>query len=115
MKAFLQRHCEACTSDEAMERTEVERFLADFDGWQLYDADGELRLQKRFSFNDFANALLFTNQIGALAEEENHHPDLLTRWGQVDVTWYTHKVNGVHVNDFICAARTDQLFELFGQ
>jgi len=115
MKTFLKRHCEACTSGEAMERTEVERFLADFDGWQLCDVDGELRLQKHFPFNDFANALLFTNQIGALAEEENHHPDLLTRWGQVEVTWYTHKVNGIHSNDFICAARTDQLFELFGQ
>ena len=55
-------------------------------------------------------ALEFTNQVGELAEQEDHHPSILTEWGRVTVTWWTHAVSGLHVNDFISAAKTDQLF-----
>jgi 4a-hydroxytetrahydrobiopterin dehydratase len=68
------------------------------------------RLQRAFKFKNFAEALQFTNQVGALAEEEGHHPALLTEWGKVTVTWWTHKIKGLHRNDFIMAAKTDELY-----
>jgi len=67
------------------------------------------RLERVFTFPDFAAALAFTNRVGATAEAEDHHPALLTEWGRVTVTWWTHSIKGLHRNDFIMAARTDAL------
>ena len=64
-----------------------------------------------FSVDDFAQALEFTNKVGELAEEEGHHPALLTEWGRTTVTWWTHKIRGLHRNDFIMAAKTDELYQ----
>jgi 4a-hydroxytetrahydrobiopterin dehydratase len=77
--------------------------------WQVIEVDGIKRLQRIFKFKNFAEALAFTNQIGALAEAEDHHPTLVTEWGKVTVTWWTHKIKGLHQNDFIMAAKTDAL------
>ena len=77
--------------------------------WNLIEVDGIKRLTRTFRFNDFREALAFTNEVGAIAEEEGHHPALLTEWGSVTVTWWTHKIRGLHVNDFIMAAKTDAL------
>ena len=71
---------------------------------------GIRRLERSFNFEDFAKALAFTNKVGELAEKEGHHPDILTEWGKVTVTWWTHKVKGLHQNDFIMAAKTDGLY-----
>jgi 4a-hydroxytetrahydrobiopterin dehydratase len=60
-------------------------------------------------FPNFTEALAFTNRVGALAEADGHHPALLTEWGRVTVTWQTHKIRGLHLNDFIMAAKTDEL------
>ncbi|MEP0825876.1 MAG: 4a-hydroxytetrahydrobiopterin dehydratase, partial [Nitrososphaera sp.] len=65
--------------------------------------------EKSFAFKDFAEALAFTNRVGAIAEQEGHHPDILTEWGKVTVSWWTHKIKGLHKNDFIMAAKTDAL------
>jgi pterin-4a-carbinolamine dehydratase len=65
--------------------------------------------ERAFEFPSFADALAFTNRVGALAEKEGHHPALLTEWGRVTVTWWTHKIRGLHRNDFIMAAKTDAL------
>ncbi|PYN58661.1 MAG: 4a-hydroxytetrahydrobiopterin dehydratase [Candidatus Rokuibacteriota bacterium] len=78
-------------------------------GWQLLDREGIARLERVFHFPSFADALAFTNRVGALAEAEGHHPALLTEWGRVTVTWWTHKIRGLHRNDFIMAAKTDGL------
>jgi len=77
--------------------------------WQVLEVDSIQRLQRVFKFKNFAEALAFTNQVGALAEAEDHHPALLTEWGKVTVTWWTHKIKGLHQNDFIMAAKTDEL------
>jgi 4a-hydroxytetrahydrobiopterin dehydratase len=77
--------------------------------WQVIEVDGIKRLQRSFKFKNFAEALAFTNQVGALAEAEDHHPTLVTEWGKVTVTWWTHKIKGLHQNDFIMAAKTDGL------
>jgi 4a-hydroxytetrahydrobiopterin dehydratase len=68
-----------------------------------------MQLEKRFEFPDFAGALAFTNKVGEIAEEEGHHPKLTTEWGSVVVTWWSHKIGGLHRNDFIMAAKTDKL------
>src|SRR5512137_2965058 len=78
--------------------------------WQIVERDGVKRLERVFKFRNFLEALSFTNKVGELAEAENHHPALLTEWGRVTVTWWTHAVRGLHRNDFIMAAKTDQTY-----
>ncbi|RMF88047.1 MAG: 4a-hydroxytetrahydrobiopterin dehydratase, partial [Nitrospirae bacterium] len=78
--------------------------------WHTETVDGVERLVRRFEFPDFAEALAFTNRVGAIAEEEGHHPALLTEYGSVTVSWWTHKIGGLHRNDFIMAAKTDRLY-----
>ncbi|MDH5233236.1 MAG: 4a-hydroxytetrahydrobiopterin dehydratase [Gammaproteobacteria bacterium] len=78
--------------------------------WQRVKIDGIDQLQREYSFADFAQALHFTNQIGDVAEREGHHPALLTEWGRVTVSWWSHKIKGLHRNDFIMAAKTDSVY-----
>lgn len=75
--------------------------------WQIHVVDGMPRLEKAFRFRNFAEALSFTNVVGELAESENHHPAILTEWGKVTISWWTHAAGGLHRNDFIMAAKTD--------
>jgi len=103
--------CEACQRGAPRVTAEESRTLhSHVPDWALVERDGIQRLERDFSFQDFVDALAFTNSVGALAEEEGHHPALLTEWGSVTVTWWTHKIRGLHQNDFIMAAKTDQLF-----
>jgi len=69
------------------------------------------RLEKVFKLKNFVQALEFTNKIGAAAEEENHHPLIITEWGKVTVQWWTYVVKGLHKNDFIMTAKTDEVYE----
>ena len=84
--------------------------VAQLPDWRTYEEDAELRLEKVFEFDDFRKALAFTNRIAQVANEEDHHPALLTEWGKVTVTWWTHKINGLHQNDFIMAAKTSKIY-----
>ena len=77
--------------------------------WTLEEHHGVPRLVRTFRLPNFRDALAFTQRIGELAEEEGHHPALLTEWGKVTVSWWTHKIRGLHRNDFIMAAKTDAL------
>ncbi len=90
---------------------EVERYHQQLPDWQIITEDGERRLRRTFKFKNFAEALDFTNRVGQAADQQNHHPALLTEWGRVTVTWWTHKVGGLHLNDFIMAAKTDKLYQ----
>jgi 4a-hydroxytetrahydrobiopterin dehydratase len=78
--------------------------------WTVVERDGIKRIERLFKFENFAEALNFTNKVGELAEAEGHHPAVLTEWGRVTVTWWTHKIKGLHQNDFIMAAKTDKLY-----
>jgi len=78
----------------------------------MVEFDTIKRLTRNYDFKNFAEAIAFTNRVGDLAESEAHHPALLTEWGRVTVSWWTHKIRGLHVNDFIMAAKTDALSEL---
>ena len=89
--------------------SEITEMIVGLPDWSVLEEDGMKRLNREFSFGDFASALEFTNRVGDLAEESNHHPRLVTEWGKVTVTWWSHGLGGVHRNDLIMAARTDQL------
>lgn len=76
------------------------------DDWEVVD---KKQLERTFKFKDFREALAFTNQVGDIAEEEGHHPVLITSWGRVKVRLYTHVIDGLHENDFILAAKIDKI------
>jgi 4a-hydroxytetrahydrobiopterin dehydratase len=77
-------------------------------GWRVVD---EHHLEKEYHFPDFRDALAFTNRIGALAEEQFHHPDIHLAWGKTRLTIWTHKIDGLTESDFVFAAKADELFE----
>ena len=109
----MQLHQRQCTKYAANESSlggsELDRLRLELPGWQLELQAEVKQLVKQFSFPDYVQAMAFTQRVGELAEAEDHHPEILTKWGKVRVTWWTHAVNGLHTNDFICAAKTDQL------
>jgi 4a-hydroxytetrahydrobiopterin dehydratase len=110
MAELRQLKCVPCRGGEpTLTETEIAEMKPQVPEWQVLEVEGEKRLQRTFKFKDFTQALAFTNQVGELAEEQDHHPALLTEWGKVTVTWWTHKIGGLHKNDFIMAAKTDQL------
>ena len=74
--------------------------------WKLVN---QHHLEREYKFKDFAQALKFTNKVGALAEHESHHPDFYLAWGQVKLTLWTHKIDGLTVNDFMFATKVNQL------
>ncbi len=102
--------CEACHRDAPRATAQEVAELGDqIPDWQLVTRDEIDRLERVFRFPDFGGAIAFTDKVGELAESEGHHPALLTEWGRVTVTWWTHKIRGLHRNDFIMAAKTDAL------
>ena len=105
---LASRHCVACRGGTPpLSEEEARAWLAGVPLWSLQE--GATRLQRRFEFKDFLQAMEFVNRVAEIAEAEGHHPALLTEWGKVTVTWWTHKIKGLHRNDFIMAAKTDPL------
>ncbi|HXZ03536.1 MAG TPA: 4a-hydroxytetrahydrobiopterin dehydratase [Ktedonobacteraceae bacterium] len=112
MTQLTQMKCVACRKGEpTVTDEEIGEFRPQVPDWSIVEVEGVKQLEKEFRFDNFVHALDFTNKIGAIAEEEGHHPALLTEWGKVTVSWWTHKIRGLHRNDFIMAARSDQVFE----
>lgn len=110
MNPLAGRTCEACRAGAPLATPEeMDQYLRQLPGWQVIEVAGVKRLEKSYAFKDFEKALQFTNAVGALAEQNNHHPAILTEWGRVTVTWWTHKIAGLHVNDFVMAAKTDNI------
>src|SRR5712692_2984059 len=110
MRVLSAERCVACRRDSPrVTEAEIAELRREVLDWQLLERDSIARLERVFHFPNFADALAFTNRVGALAEEAAHHPALLTEWGRVTVTWWTHKIRGLHRNDFIMAAKTDAL------
>lgn len=110
MTELSQASCEACRSDAPKVReAEASELLAQIPKWSLISVDGIDQLQRRFKFKNFAAAMDFANLVAAIAEEEGHHPAILVEWGKATVTWWSHSIKGLHKNDFIMAARTDNL------
>jgi len=111
MADLADQRCVPCRGGEPpMADAEIAQTKVQVPDWQVVAPDGIKRLQRTFTFRNFVQALDFTNRVGRIAEEEGHHPAILTEWGRVTVSWWTHKIRGLHRNDFIMAAKTDQLY-----
>jgi 4a-hydroxytetrahydrobiopterin dehydratase len=112
METLTQMKCVACRKGEPIVTdAEIAEFIPQVSDWELVELDEINSLRRVFAFDDFAQALDFTRRVGELAEEEGHHPALLTEWGRTTVTWWTHAIRGLHRNDFVMAAKTDGLYQ----
>jgi 4a-hydroxytetrahydrobiopterin dehydratase len=107
---LAKQSCTACRSDSPrVTEAEIQELKSQIPDWALVRRENIPRLERTFQFPDFAQALSFTNKVGALAEAEGHHPAILTEWGQVTVTLWTHAILNLHRNDFVMAAKIDAL------
>lgn len=110
MILLADKTCEACREGSPLATQEdIAKYMPQLSGWQITVIAGINHLKKTYKFINFEQALQFTNKVGAIAEQEKHHPAILTEWGKVTVTWWTHKIAGLHVNDFVMAAKTDKI------
>ena len=106
--SLTQKTCVPCQGGiPPLTADEAKGYMDQVPGWVLSD-DAD-RISKNFEFRDFVGALDFVNRVGALAEEEGHHPDIYFGWGYADITFFTHKIKGLHENDFIMAAKVNAL------
>ena len=107
--------CTPCRGDvPRLEDAEIRELMPQVPDWELVHEDGVAKLRRSYSFRNFRDALALTNRIGELAEAEGHHPTLVTEWGRVTVTWWTHKIRGLFGNDFIMAAKSDEAYRELG-
>ena len=104
------KRCVPCRGGaQPLRGVELAALLTQLGGdWRAVD---EHHLEKQYRFRDFSGALAFANEVGALADEQNHHPDLHVAWGRLGVTLWTHTIDGLAEGDFVFAAKLDQLFE----
>ncbi len=110
MAALAQMNCVSLRGTEApLNESQIYQYMPQIPEWKVKEVDGENRLERVFKFPNFGEALAFTDKVGAAAEAEDHHPLIITEWGKVTVNWWTHKIHGLHQNDFVMAAKTDQL------
>ena len=111
MPGLAEKRCVPCEGGTpALTREQAAPLLAQLKGWEIEEPAGEPpRLTRSFKFKDFLTAVAFVNDITPVAEVEGHHPDLYVRWGEVRVYLWTHAANGLTENDFILAAKIDEL------
>jgi 4a-hydroxytetrahydrobiopterin dehydratase len=111
MSELSASQCEACRADAPrVTEAEIEELTPQIPDWSLIEIEGVKQLKRIYEFKNFVEALAFTDQVGQLAESEGHHPAILTEWGRVTLRWWTHKIKGLHRNDFIMAAKSDVLY-----
>jgi 4a-hydroxytetrahydrobiopterin dehydratase len=110
MSNLSQLKCVACRGGEpALTDAQTSNLQPQVPEWQIKEVDGVKRLERVFKLKNFIEAVAFTNKIAMIAEKEDHHPLIVTEWGKVTVQWWTHKIKGLHQNDFIMAAKTDEI------
>ena len=108
--SLVDGKCIPCRKgDPALTDAEVTELLLQVPEWELIEVDGIKRLQRIFKLKNYVEAVAFTNKIAMTAEKEDHHPLILLEWGRVTVQWWTHVVKGLHQNDFVMAAKTDEI------
>ena len=104
--SLTAKTCIPCRGGIApLTREEANSLLGEVSGWALDEAAS--RIERKFRFDDFAASLDFVNKVGALAEADGHHPDISLGWGYCTIVFYTHKIQGLHENDFIMAAKVN--------
>ena len=106
---LASQHCRQRTGESGLERAKTKELLSTLPGWEA--ADDDKSIGKIFRFEDFYETLGFVNAIGWMANRQDHHPELEVGYNRCAVRWSTHDVGGLSMNDFICAARTEQLAE----
>lgn len=112
MPSLTQERCVSCNRDAPrLSDDQLRELQPQIPEWTVIQREDILRLERTYRTADFLSALDLTNRIGYLAEQEDHHPAILTEWGRVTVTWWTHKIRGLHRNDVVMAAKTDQIAE----
>ena len=110
MVSLASGKCVPCRGGEKpLTDAQINELMPFVPDWLVKEVDGVKLLERVFNLKNFTQALRFTNKIGVLAEEEDHHPLIVTEWGIVTVQWWTHVIHGLHTNDFIMAAKTDKL------
>jgi 4a-hydroxytetrahydrobiopterin dehydratase len=110
MSPLARETCVAChPGAPRLTPAEIAELRPEVPGWSVVERDGIARLERVFRFGNFAEALAFTDRVGALAEAAGHHPAITTEWGRATVGWWTHAIGGLHRNDFVMAAKTDAL------
>jgi 4a-hydroxytetrahydrobiopterin dehydratase len=108
---LAREKCVACRRDSPrVTEEEIAVLHPVVPDWELTDTDGIPRVERAFKFRNFADALEFTERVGNEAEAEGHHPRITLEWGRVAVQWWTHKIRGLHRNDFIMASKTDHIY-----
>ena len=111
MTNYSEKICEACQPDaDPATNEELSLFLSNNSDWCLIENEHVKKIERTYKFNNFKDALEFTNLVGEVAEVEGHHPEIITEWGSVLVRWWSHKIRNIHLNDLILAARCDQRF-----
>lgn len=111
MNDLTKMNCtEPKKGDPHITSAEIEEYYPQIPEWAIVEVEGVKQLTRQYSFPNFVSALEFTNKIGDLADAEDHHPSILTEWGKVTLTWWTHVVKGLHLNDFITAAKSDEIY-----
>ena len=109
MNDLSSQSCEACQIDAPkVPQDQIQILLSEINGWVLIDEPIN-KIQKIFSFKSYKDSVDFSNKVASLADDEDHHPQIVLEWGKVTVIWWSHKIGGLHKNDFICAAKTDKL------
>ncbi|WP_417349196.1 4a-hydroxytetrahydrobiopterin dehydratase [Ferrimonas sp.] len=112
MSELSQMKCEACQAGApTVSDEELAQLMREIPDWSTPVYDGVMQLERVYKFKNFKLAWAFSNKVAELAEAEFHHPGILLEWGKVTVTWWTHAISGLHKNDFIMAAKTDQLLD----
>ncbi len=110
MTELARMKCVACRGGEpTLTDEEISELESDVPDWEVIEVEGVKRLERNFKLKNFIEAVAFTNKIAMIAEKEDHHPLIVTEWGRVKVQWWTHKIKGLHQNDFIMAAKVDAL------
>ncbi len=111
MSDLSKESCEACRVGAPLISDEdLKTLMPRIPDWSVIVVEGIMQLTREFGFKNFEQAMAFSNRVGDIAEAEGHHPAILTEWGKVTVTWWSHKIKGLHRNDLIMAARTDGVF-----
>ena len=104
--------CEACKVDaHVLTDKQIEDLITQIPSWVVHEEDSIKRLICSFAFSNYEDSVNFTNKVAKLAEEEDHHTEIVLEWGTVTVSWWSHKINGLHMNDFICASKTDNIYK----
>lgn len=110
MTDLYKMKCVACRGGEpVLTDGEIAGLRPEVPEWQVIEVEGVKRLERIFKLKNFIEAMALTNKIGMISEKEDHHPLIVTEWGRVTVQWWTHKIMGLHKNDFIMAAKVDAL------